>query len=75
MPEPRPLAVPPVVVGLADAARMLNTSPDKVSELIREQRIASVPHLSSPKKIAIAVAELQRFANQGVTPTLRAVAS
>lgn len=75
MPEPRARVCPPVVVGLADAALMLNTSPERVSELIRDGVIATVPHLSTPKKLAIAVAELHRFANQGVTPTLRAVAS
>lgn len=63
--------VRPVVVGLSVAAGMLNTSEDRVSDLIRSGLIATVPHLSTPRKLAIAVAELERFAAQGVMRTMR----
>ena len=63
--------VRPVVVGLSVAAGMLNTSEDRVSDLIRAGLIATVPHLSTPRKLAIAVAELERFAGQGVMRTMR----
>ncbi len=63
--------VRPVVVGLSVAAGMLNTSEDRVSDLIRAGLIATVPHLSTPRKLAIAVAELERFAAQGVMRTMR----
>ena len=63
--------VRPVVVGLSVAAGMLNTSEDRVSDLIRAGLIATVPPLSTPRKLAIAVAELERFAAQGVMRTMR----
>lgn len=64
----------PVVVGVLDAARMLNTSEQRIRELINARLLATVPHLSTPSKIAIAVRELERFAAAGVTPTeLRSV--
>lgn len=64
-----PLSCPPVVVGVADAARMLNCSEQRVRELIKAGLLATVPHLSTPSKIAIAVRELERFAAGGVTST------
>lgn len=57
----------PVVVGISDAARMLNTSEARVRELVRSGLIDTVPHLSSDSKLAIAVQELERFASLGVT--------
>lgn len=65
----------PVVVGVAEAARMLNTSETRVRELIAAGLLATVPHLSTAAKIAIAVRELERFAAAGVTPMHLAVAS
>lgn len=65
----------PVVVGVAEAARMLNTSETRVRELIATELLATVPHLSTPAKIAIAVRELERFAAAGVMPLHLAVAS
>lgn len=65
------LPLRPVVVGTAGAAELLNTSEEQVREFIRSGLIATVPHLSTPRKLAIAVAELERFAAQGVTRTLR----
>lgn len=61
--KPQPL---PVVVGVADAARMLNTSQNRVRELIASGELATVPYLSTPAKLAIAVRELERFAAEGV---------
>ena len=63
---PRPL---PVVVGVNEAAKMLNTGPERVRELIHAGLIAVVPHLSSPSRLQIAVVELERFAAQGMTRT------
>jgi len=62
-----------IVVGIAEAARRLNTSEQRVRELVRAGLLATVPHLSTDAKLAIAVRELERFAAQGTT--LRAVAS
>ena len=61
------------MVGIAEAARRLNTSEQRVRELVRAGLLATVPHLSTDAKLAIAVRELERFAAQGTT--LRAVAS
>jgi hypothetical protein len=63
------LSCPPVVVGVADAARMLNCAEQRVRDLIAAGLLATVPHLSTPAKIAIAVRELERFAAGGVTAT------
>lgn len=60
------LSCSPVVVGVAEAAKMLNTSEARVRELITAELLSTVPHLSTPKKLAIAVAELERFAAAGV---------
>ena len=65
------LPLRPVVVGTAVAAELLNTSEDQVREFVHSGLLATVPHLSSPKKLAIAVAELERFAGQGVMRTMR----
>jgi hypothetical protein len=65
-----------IVVGVAEAARRLNTAETRVRELIAGGLLATVPHLSTPAKMQIAVRELERFAAQGVTTSnLRAVAS
>lgn len=65
-----------IVVGVAEAAKRLNTAEVRVRELIAAGLIATVPHLSTPAKLQIAVRELERFAAQGVTASnLRAVAS
>jgi hypothetical protein len=69
------LTCPPVVVGVIDAAAMLNCSEQRVRDLIRADLLATVPHLSTPSKIAIAVRELERFAAGGVTATRLGVAS
>lgn len=61
MKRQRQLELDPLVVSLAGAAHLLNTSEDKVRELLKAGLIAEVPHLSSPARRAIAVAELQRF--------------
>lgn len=57
-----PVGIAPLVVGVAEAAFLLNTSQDKVHELLAGGYLNTVPNLSSPRKIAIAVAELERFA-------------
>jgi len=76
MPSDATLRCAPVVVGISEAARMLNTSETRVRELVRSELLATVPHLSSDAKLAIAVRELERFAAEGVTlHALRAVAS
>ena len=62
-----------IVVGIAEAAKRLNTSEQRVREFVRAGLLATVPHLSTDAKLAIAVRELERFAAQGTT--LRAVAS
>jgi chromosomal replication initiation ATPase DnaA len=62
-----------IVVGSAEAAKRLNTSEDRVRQFVRAGLIATVPHLSTDAKLAIAVSELERFAAQGTV--LRAVAS
>ncbi len=65
-----------IVVGVAEAAKRLNTSEQRVRELIAAGLLATVPHLSTPSKAQIAVRELERFAAQGVSASsLRAVAS
>jgi hypothetical protein len=46
-----------------------------VRELIAAGLLAEVPHLSTPHKLAIAVAELERFAAQGTKATGLRVAS
>ena len=50
-----------LVVGVEDAARLLNTSEHRVYELIRCGAIRQVEGLTSARKISIAVAELERF--------------
>ena len=62
-----------IVVGSAEAAKRLNTSEDRVRQFVRAGLIATVPHLSTDAKLAIAVSELERFAAQGTV--LRSVAS
>jgi hypothetical protein len=69
MPSDNALRCAPVVVGVSEAARLLSTSEQRVRDLIHDGLLATVPHLSTPAKIAIAVKELERFAAQGVTPT------
>jgi hypothetical protein len=58
-----------LVVGVAEAAKRLNTAETRVRELIAAGLLAEVPHLSTPHKLAIAVAELERFAAQGTKAT------
>lgn len=70
--ERRRLTLEPLVVSLAGAAELLNTSEDKVRELVRAGLIAEVPHLSTPAKRAIAVDELKRFVNVAPARPLRA---
>jgi hypothetical protein len=69
MPHEDRFQCPPVVVGVVGAARMLNTSEQRIRDLIAADLLATVPHLSTPAKIAIAVRELERFAAGGVTAT------
>ena len=57
-----------LVVGVEDAARLLNTGDDRVRELLRAGLIRQVDHLTSSKKIAIAVAELERFTAVNTDP-------
>jgi hypothetical protein len=59
----RPEGLAPLVVGLAGAAFLLNTSQDKVRELLAGGYLHVVPNLSSERKIAISIVELQRFAS------------
>lgn len=54
-----------LVVGVDGAAHLLNTSRDKVRELVAAGLLATVPNLSSSAKLSISVTELQRFANVG----------
>lgn len=61
---PRPM---PVVVGTAVAAAMLDTSPERVRELVHAGLIETVPDLSSATRIQIAVIEIERFAARGMT--------
>lgn len=68
------LQIEPLVVSLAGAAFLLNTSEDKVRELLRAGLISEVPHLTSPARKAIAIEELKRFVTVNVDrSTLRAV--
>lgn len=67
-----------LVVGAAGAAQLLNTSEDKVRELVRAGLISTVDGLSTSSKLAISVRELDRFAavNAGATAVrLQAVGS
>lgn len=50
-----------LVVGVDDAARLLNTSEHRMRELLRAGLIRQVEGLTSDRKISIAVAELERF--------------
>lgn len=65
MSKPRNLTMDPLVVGMEGAAFLLNTSEDKVRELLRAGFIREVPHLTSPARRAIAITELQRFVAVG----------
>ncbi len=60
-----------LVVGVAGAAHLLNTSTDKVRELVNAGLLATVPNLSSSAKLSIPVSELQRFANVNVGSSSR----
>jgi hypothetical protein len=74
----KPVEMTPLVVGVAGAAVLLNTSEDKVRELLAAGLLTEVPNLSTPAKKAIAIVELQRFASVNVgggRGSLRAVAS
>lgn len=64
--ERRRFEVEPLVVGLGGAAHLLNTSEDKVRELLRAGLIVEVPHLTSPARKAIAIEELKRFVTVNV---------
>lgn len=67
-----------LVVGVAGAAHLLNTSTDRVRELVHAGLLATVPNLSSEAKLSISVLELDRFAavNVGAGAVhLRSVAS
>ena len=64
-----------IVVGVAEAARRLNTAETRVRELIASGLLATVPHLSTPAKLQIAVIELERFAANGTKATGLRVAS
>lgn len=67
-----------LVVGAAGAAQLLNTSEDRVRELVRSELIATVDGLSSSAKLAISVRELDRFVSVNTGPTavrLKAVGS
>lgn len=59
--------LPPVAVGSKEAARMLGIGLDRLAELREQKVIATVPHLSTPKKLVYAVRELERVAALGVT--------
>jgi hypothetical protein len=50
-----------LVVGVEDAARLLNTSENRMYELVRSGAIRQVQGLTSNGKISIAVSELERF--------------
>jgi hypothetical protein len=50
-----------LVVGVEDAARLLNTSEHRMRELLRSGAIRQVEGLTSDRKISIAVSELERF--------------
>lgn len=60
-----------LVVGVTGAAHLLNTSADKVRELVNAGLLATVPNLSSSAKLSIPVSELQRFANVNVGSSSR----
>lgn len=55
--------------------RVLNCSPERVGVLVRAGLLHTVPGLSSPRKQAIAVAELERFLAQSPPVHFRTVAS
>lgn len=60
-----------LVVNLREAAWLLNTSEDKMRDLVRAGLVATVPPLSSTAKFAISIAELDRFTAGGVTVASR----
>ena len=60
-----------LVVGVGGAAHLLNTSTDKVRELVAAGLLTTVPNLSSSAKLSIPVSELQRFANVNVSGAAR----
>ena len=59
------------LVGVGGAAHLLNTSTDKVRELVAAGLLTTVPNLSSSAKLSIPVSELQRFANVNVSGAAR----
>lgn len=58
-----------LAVGGKEAARRLNLGYQRLLDLVHEGRIAVVPHASTKSKLVIAIAELERFAAEGVTTT------
>jgi hypothetical protein len=63
------------VVGVTGAAYLLNTSEDQVRNLVHAGLLATVPNLSAPRKLSIAVAEIDRFASVNVGAMRLAAAS
>ena len=66
------------VLNTVDTAVLLSTSQDRVVELVHAGHLATVPHLSTPRRIMIARAEIDRFCSEGVAMSgrkLRSVAS
>lgn len=68
---------PDLAVGSKEAARRLGIGLDRLAELREQKVIATVPYLSTPKKLVYAVRELERVAALGVGPqrALKSVAS
>jgi len=64
--------LPILAVGVEEAAIILGVGQDRIRALVADGTIGTVPHLSSPRKHVIAVAELERLASAGITrPTDR----
>jgi len=69
------IQLPPVAVGSKEAARLLGIGIDRLADLRTAGVIATVPHLSTPKKLVYAVRELERVAELGVQRKSLRVAS
>lgn len=59
--------VPPVAVGVTDAARALGVGETTVRDLVASGHLPTVPHVG--RRTVIAVAALERFAQQSMNTT------
>jgi hypothetical protein len=59
-------STPKLAVGSREAARRLGIGLDRLAALRERKIIATVPYLSTPKKVVYAVRELERVAALGI---------